>query len=232
MRRRTTTTEAFFGFRRRPRTLGAVVALAITVASCTGGGEDTAAGEPPAGANLTTAAAPGDSPASSPDALLAAALDAYAAGYRFAAVGRVNGEVATEIDGRWSSGSSELSIRAGDGEVVYVITPSGQWVRPAGGGWQELEGDPPLANPLASLAVPASLDEIGGGDEVSLRAVYPAGALGLEGEDVVVDIVLRDGRLVEAGYRRDASGNTLETLTTFSPDDPSPPITSPAASGS
>lgn len=228
--------------RRRPRSLGAVAALLLVAAACSS--SDTAQAVPPAAPSqsapqtpATTAqpAAPTTTPPTeglAPEEILTDALATYASGYEFTAVASVNGEVATTIDGRWLAGASELSIASGDGEVDYLITATGQWTRLADGPWQELDGVPPVGNPLTALAQPSSLETaeavVG---NMGLLAVYPGAILGFPEGSVEVMLTLRDALLTQATYHAVIDGVNIETVTTFAPLEDTSPITAPSQPG-
>ncbi|MFQ5555074.1 MAG: hypothetical protein ACE5GC_06865, partial [Acidimicrobiia bacterium] len=132
------------------------------------------------------------------------------------------------IEGRWLEGSSELSIASGDGVVDYLITGTGQWTRLPDGEWQELDGEPPLNNPLTALSAPTSLrstDDAAG--SVGLVAIYPAEVLGLSGAPVEVLLTIRDAVLTQARYRAIVEGVSVETVTVFAPLENTSPITAP-----
>ncbi len=163
-----------------------------------------------------------------PATVLAEALSQYASSYLFTGVATVNGAVATVVSGRWLETGSQMTISSGEGEVEYIITPEGEWARLPGGVWEELEGDPPTGNPLKALATPESLSLVEtAGSKVVLRAVYPAGTLGLEGDPVEVQLVFDGGSLTEASYRIEIEGNTAESVTTFAQLVDTSPITNP-----
>lgn len=171
----------------------------------------------------TTVATPAE-----PAAVLAEALARYAMGYEFTGTALVNGEVATVVAGRWMDNVSQMMISSGDGDVEYVVTRDGQWARLPGGDWEELDGTPVADNPLAALASPERLElMMATGDDVRLRAVFPAATLGLTGDPVEVQLVFDDGALIQASYRFEVNGNVAESVSTFTTLANSTPITTP-----
>ncbi|MEA2001118.1 MAG: hypothetical protein U9N84_04420 [Actinomycetota bacterium] len=233
-----TKTDPSIGSWLRPRMIGAAAALLLVMGACSSTSVETPATTTTASPMVTTAATTETTgPAAptttstippEPSVVLAAALDQYASRYQFSGTATVNGAVATAVTGRWVDAASQMVIRSGDGEVEYVITTEGQWARLPDGIWEELDGTPPAGNPLAALATPDSLELVEtAGTNVTLRAVYPAATLGLEGDPVEVQLVFDDGSLIEASYRIEVEGNIAESVTTFATPADTSPIVNP-----
>jgi hypothetical protein len=204
--------------------------LLVALSACSSDAGAATTVPDPAGADQGTVPPPASTTTTLPDpaALLATALDQYAGGYEFNATVTVNGEEASTVAGRWVDGASELTVTSGEGEVDYVIAAGGQWARLPDGEWEALEGAPTTASPLLALAGPSSFDRAEpAGDAIVVYAVYPATALGLEGEPVAVRLVFTDGILVEAGYETLIEENAAVTVTTFRPVGDTTPITAP-----
>jgi len=184
----------------------------------------------PTGADHGTVASPASTTTTLPDpaALLATALDQYAGGYEFDATVTVNGEEASAVAGRWVDGASELTVTSGDGKVDYLIAGGGQWARLPDGEWEALEGAPTATSPLLALAEPSSFDRTEpAGDAIVVYAIYPAAALGLQGEPIEVRLIFTEGILVEAGYETLIEENTAVTVTAFRPVGDTTPISAP-----
>lgn len=165
-----------------------------------------------------------------PAGVMAAALGAYADAYGFVATATVNGETATVVEGRWVEGSAEFVVRSGAGEVEYVVTSAGQWVRTPDGAWQELEGTPPAGNPLAPFAAPTTLRVLAAtGADVQIAAVYPASAFGGGEGPLDVTLTFRSGILAEARYLVVTDGTAAESVTVFALLQDQTPIIAPAA---
>lgn len=231
MTKKTTTDSSLRSNAWRPRT-GAAIALVLLLAACSSSDEpvattagDSAAATTTSHAAPTTTVAPPD-----PSKLLATALEQYSNGYQFRATTVVNDQEATVQTGRWLDGASQITVRSGDGEVEYIITPDSQWVRLPGGEWEEIAATPALAYPLESMTTPNSLELIAASDgTASVSAFYAAEAVGLAGDPVEVVLDFDAGALVGVTFTTDLDGNIVESTTSLSPLADTTPITAPAA---
>lgn len=230
---KTMTIDPSFGPHRwRPRLLGAAIALAVVSSACSSGGEAATTATAETAPNTSTATTASTSIAnSSPDPveLLGKAIDEHRAGYEFVATTTVNDQEATVQTGRWLAGSSQIAIKSGAGEVEYIITDEGHWTRLPDGEWERLDDASITTFPLEPMAAPESISLVAAdGNSATLRAIYPATALGLSGESVEVLLDFRDEKLVGITFTADIEGNRTESVTSLAPLSDSTPITAPS----
>ncbi len=230
-----TTTDSSFGSKWwRSRIVGVATALLLTMAACSNGAEAEIA-TTTTGDNVTTTTAATVTPttaAPDPAALLADALGQYSAGYEFTATITVNDQATTVQTGRWLNGSSQLMISSGDGEVEYIVTGGGQWSRLPDAEWAEVEGSPATAaSPLAAMGTPDSLELVSSDGGITVvRAVYPAAALGIDGEPVVTSLSFENGALTQVAFEAEISGVAARSVTTLAPLSDTSPIVAPQTS--
>jgi hypothetical protein len=211
--------------------LGGAILLAFLVSGC-------AAGEssPSLGARLgSTGAVPSEAaasqaPSATPAELLATALAPLQAAAEFETKVTVDDAVVVTSTGRSMGGSSQQTVTTGGKAVEYVHIPPSAWARQSGGSWVLVAADQAPGSPLDALAAPATLEVTArGGTAVTLRATYPAAALGLEGDPITVEITL-DQSSVTFTYRVEAAGHLSVSATTVRPSTVQDPIVAPVAS--
>lgn len=209
--------------RRRPPGGAAVLCLATILAGC---------GPllPPTAAPIATSTA-GQSLA--PTGQLTEALSALRVGYTFKTTLRVADQDAARLTGRWSGGSSEVTITSGGATVTYRLIPPDAWIQDDTGTWQEAETPAATGDPLAVLVAPLSVTADGSGH---LVATYGASAFGLPGADpVAVTITLGANGTIVARYEAQTDAGLSISETTLKPAPKQDPIVAPsplpAASG-
>lgn len=217
----TTTTDRLSRPGQRPL-LGAVVAFALLLGACSNGGG--AVVDPTTTAQLPTQTS------ATPEArsILQSSLARYDAGYEFSSQVVVNGSVAIDVDGRHVSGSSQMNITSGDGEVEYLIVGGSQWATTPGGEWEVVSEGEATSPPLQPLKSPTALEVATmSGSEVKLTARYPASVFDLTGDDLQVTLSTEDGLLVSARYETTQGDAAATVETTFGPLTDFTPITTP-----
>lgn len=234
-----TTTSRLLATIRRPRGIGAVIALALLALSAcdpSSGGTPTttatiAPSVAPTTAGPTTAVAPIASSIADAAAYFTDSLARLATGYEFSGSVTVGGAVATTVEGRTIAGVTEMTIVSGTATLELITGPEGQWAREPGEEWAILEGPPPATDPLAALAAPLSVGVLeNAATGVVLEGVYPADALGLPaGDPVPVRFTIVDGFLAAIDYATAAQGADVAVSTSLRPLADPTPITVPAA---
>jgi hypothetical protein len=163
---------------------------------------------------------------------LTTTLQALVPGYTFEATVFLDGNMATRASGRWLNGAGEFVIEAQGGALIYRTVPPQAWVHEDDSGWIELDSGSPLGNPIDALLKPTTLATVGGeGGGLDVRATYPAAALGLSGDPVIVDLALGADGSVTATYRTDTPGGTAVSETRMTPANNLEPVVAPASSG-
>jgi hypothetical protein len=228
-----TTTDSLFGSNKwRPRSIGAAIALALLVTACSSDEEPAATTAPVLVTTtaVTTSVVEEKTPVASigPSDLLANALQQYSNGYQFRATTTVNDQEASVQTGRWLNGASQITVQFGGGEVEYIITADGQWVRLPGGEWEEIDGALPVSYPLEPLAKPESLGPVSvTGSTARVRATYAASAFGLSGDQVDVLLDFDAGALVGVSFAHSVDGIVTESTTSLGLLAEATPITAP-----
>jgi hypothetical protein len=160
---------------------------------------------------------------------LPAAIAALDAGYHFVATVRLNGQISLEAAGDRVGAASRLEITSSGATVSYVITPEGNYAKPADGEWERLDVTPATSDPIAALHTPVSVSP--GGKEgagMRLTVTVTATSLGITAEgNVAVDVVVVDGAITEVRYSAAVEGGTAEVVTVISPLADTTPITAP-----
>ena len=142
----------------------------------------------------------------------------------------LDGDVASRASGRWLNGTGEFAIEAQGGALIYRTVPPRAWVHEEESGWIELDSGSPLGNPIDALLKPTTLATVGGpGDALSLKATYPAAALGLSGDPVTVDLTLAANGSVTATYRMPTPAGEAVSETHMTPAANLEPVTAPDA---
>lgn len=208
--------------------------MAVALAGCAGTGRSTATTTAIAAVDATSTTVASKTSTTvadvDPTTLLAGALERYEGGYIFTSTATIAGAIAITATGRQQGSSSEILLASGDGEIEYLLTADGQWVRTPGGDWQQLDAEQPPTAPLAQLAAPNGLELVqNAAGEIELSAVYDGAVFGLPPGDLVVLLTFRDGLLTEARYTNEQEGVTAEVITLFAPPADTTPITVPPA---
>lgn len=227
------------------RALAFVLAAGLAIASVAGCGGDVG-GSPvrsgsgvPAAPSLSLAPIDGPSAGGSatptvspaPSELLQAALDRLASvGYRVEATVSVGGVVATRASGRGSGSAVELSIDAGGTTLTYRQIGTRLWVREAEGPWRELEAPSTAIDPLASLRHPLDVgfaDRAASDGALDFTVRYAGVDLGLEVDEVSVDVRLADDGTLRVRYATTVGGHGATSETSFEPEPNQSPILPP-----
>lgn len=144
--------------------------------------------------------------------VLGMSLEATSPNYRFESLFEVEGKTLTTISGVVDGTAVAADITSGSSRVSYVHTDEGEWITDADGTWIVLEGDPPVAPPLAALADPSSLAiESGDGTNGSMTGVLGPAAGSAKGIDFTVELV--DGVVSKIVYEADIGGETAVVTT-------------------
>jgi hypothetical protein len=161
---------------------------------------------------------------------LTTTLKALVPGYTFESTVSLDGDLASRASGRWLNGTGEFAIEAQGGALIYRTVPPRAWVHEDESGWIELDSGSPLGNPIDVLLNPTTIATVGGqGDALSLKATYPAAALGLSGDPVTVDLTLAANGSVTATYRMDTPAGEAFSETLMKPAANLEPVTAPEA---
>lgn len=151
-----------------------------------------------------------------PVAAVAESIEASSSNYRFTSLVLVGEETLTTISGIVDGSSVAAEIITGSTEVSYVRTSDGEWVTGDGGEWVELEGEPPVAPPLAALADAGDL-VLESGD--GARGVFTGmlGAAAGPAQGIPFSLTVENGVVTEIRYQVDTGGGELaQVITTFS----------------
>ena len=184
----------------------------------------------PESTTSTVTTEPSTPPTTTPDPerLVHDGVAALKDGYDFTATVTVGEEEAATTTGRWYQGSSILTVASGAASVEYLITPTGQWARTTSGEWSQVEGEAPVADPLAPLSDPTSTRlESWDGATATVSAIYPAENLGQTGDPIEASLTIVDGVLTELTYSFESDGVPVTVTTTFQPTADVTPITAP-----
>lgn len=223
----------------RVRLLARAAAL-VTLAAVTGCSNDsggtgatTSEGGTAAVSTVATASSlPSASTTSLDEAAMAAlpaALTALDAGYHFVATVSLNGEPSLVAEGDRIGAASRLEITSSGATVSYVITPEGNFAKPADGDWERLEVAPASSDPIAALRAPVQVVPSGSEEgRAVLTVTVTATSLGINAEGTVdVEVVLVGGAITEVRYSAAVEGGTAEVVTMLSALADATPITAP-----
>jgi len=224
--------------RRRLPTWGAAVVASVLAASCTSAGASpattsdvsTTVAVTTTTASTTTTVAPTTTVPVDGAAVLADAIAAYEAGYRFSSTATIGDKEVGAAAGIVVGTDAQLQVTSGDATVDYVITPAERWAKVADGDWKLLTDQaPPPSNPIEALADPVDLVVVQvAGDTVLLDATYPADRFGGGDGTLIVRLTIANGLLTDAGYAL-AGDQTTEVHTSFSPLQDGDAVTVPSA---
>ncbi len=216
----------------RPLARAAVLIAGVALAAACSDGSTPTGDEPSLTTEAPATTAPGTSAAVATDVEvvdLPAALTALDAGYHFAATVSLNGQVSLVAEGDRVGSSSRLEITSAGATVSYVITPEGNYAKPADGEWERLEVAPATSDPINALRTPVSVTPAGKeGAGMRLTVTVTATSLGITADgDVAVDVLVVDGAITEVRYSATVEGGTAEVVTVVSALADASPITAP-----
>jgi len=224
---------------------GLCLAAAIAVTACTSGSSASttpvtapaspttvAATAPPTTAPATAAAPPAPAAPAAPDATatLQAALAALTGTYHFVSTVTLDGAVALVADGDRVGDGSRLTLTSKDGTASYLITPTGSWVMPEGGEWQQVDADPASADPIGALHTPTSVKGAAtDGATAHLDVTVPPAALGVPGDAPVdLDVGVTSAVLSSVSYGTTVGGKPATVTSTFGPAQDASPVVPPS----
>lgn len=206
------------------RILPFLLILGLVLSACaadTQGGEST----PPTSGPTTTIAvdesttsAPVTSTTTAPIDVSAALSDALAASsenYRFVSTVTVDETAVTTIAGVVDASSVQADITTADTTLSYIRTADGEWTRETDGDWVQLEGAPPVEQPLAPLHEPQEVVLV----EDNGETLFVSGRLG-EAAGAAVGVgftaTITDGLVTEIAYQAESGGQTATVTTQLS----------------
>lgn len=147
-------------------------------------------------------------------AVLGMSLESTSPNYRFESIFEVDAETLTTITGVVDGTAVAADIVTGSSQVSYVHTEDGEWITDADGTWIALEGEPPVAPPLAGLADPSSLVLTSGDANTGvMTGVLGSAAGSATGIEFTVDLV--DGLVTKIVYEANIGGETAVVTTTI-----------------
>jgi hypothetical protein len=150
-----------------------------------------------------------------PVAVVTESLATSSSNYRFTSVVLVGEQTLTTISGIVDANSVAAEIATGSTEVSYIRTPDGEWVTTADGEWVALEGEPPVAPPLAALVDAGDLVlESGDGTQGVFTGVLGPAAGPAQG--IPFSLTVEDGFVSEIRYQVDTGGEMAQVITTLS----------------
>lgn len=206
----------------RTRAFPAVFVLLVACASNTGVDSTTTPALVESTITSTTVAATSTTTAETtttvpvdPVAVVSESLAASSFNYRFTSVVLVGEQTLTSISGIVDGNSVAAEIATGSTEVSYIRTPDGEWVTTADGEWVALEGEPPVAPPLAALVDAGDLVlESGDGDQGVFTGVLGPAAGPAQG--IPFSLTIENGVVTEIRYQVDTGGELAQVITTLS----------------
>lgn len=208
-----------------------MASLATFAVACS---DDSASDTTGGAAASSVAPAPGDSGAGTTVALdpataLQQGLAALSAGYHFTSSVTVNGAQTLVADGDRVGDASRLTITSNNATLSYVITSTGNYVKPGDGDWERLDVPPATTDPLTALAAASAVTALPPTDGyVQVRVTVPATALGIAADGAVdVDVTLQNGSIVQVTYTAAVEGGNATVITQIGPITDPTPITPP-----
>jgi len=207
---------------------GAALAVSSLVVACSG--DDTSSGSTGAGSAAATSAPVSTIQSSiDPAQVLKDAVAGLAGGYHFVSNVVVNGTQTLLASGDRLGTGSRLDLTSNGATVKYIILPDASWAQPEGGEWEQLDVPPANTDPMSALTAPVSIGVLAdAGGEVKLRVTVLATALGVASEgNAEVDVIIKDGTLVEVDYATPVAGGVASVATTFGPVVDPTPVTAP-----
>ncbi|MBU6317017.1 MAG: hypothetical protein KGR47_10955 [Acidobacteria bacterium] len=207
---------------------GAALAVAALGAGCSG--DDSSSGSSSSGEVATSAAVSTIQSSIDPAQVLKDAVAGLAGGYHFVSNVVVNGAQTLLASGDRLGTGSRLELTSNGATVKYVILPDASWAQPEGGEWELLDVPPASTDPMSALTAPISIGVLSdSGGEVKLRVTVLATALGVGSEgNAEVDVIIKDGALVEVDYATPVAGGVASVATTFGPVVDPTPVAPPA----
>lgn len=149
-----------------------------------------------------------------PMATVSESLAASAANYRFASLILVGEQTLTTIEGVVDGNSVAAAIGTGSGEVSYIRTPDGEWVTGSDGEWVALEGEPPVAPPLAALVDAGDLALVSGNGTTGVFTGVLGPAAGAA-QGLPFTLTVEAGLVTEIRYEVDTGGELAQVITTL-----------------
>jgi hypothetical protein len=226
---------------------GLCLAVALAVTACSSGSSASTApvsaaapSNPVTTAAVTTVpartgpapAASAAPPAAAPDptTTLKAALDALTGTYHFVSTVTLDGAVALVADGDRVGDGSRLTLTSKDGTASYLITPTGSWVMPEGGEWQQVDADPASADPIGALRTPTAVKGAAtDGSTAHLDVTVPPAVLGVPGDAPVdLDVAVTSTVLSSVTYATTVGGKPATVTATFGPAQDASPVVPPS----
>jgi hypothetical protein len=150
-----------------------------------------------------------------PVAVVSESLSASSSNYRFTSVVLVGEQTLTSISGIVDGNSVAAEIATGATEVSYIRTPGGEWVTTADGEWVALEGEPPVAPPLAALVDAGDL-VLESGDATQGVFTGVLGAAAGPAQGIPFSLTVESGVVSEIRYQVDTGGELAQVITTLS----------------
>jgi hypothetical protein len=135
--------------------------------------------------------------------------------YRFTSVVLVGEQTLTTISGIVDANSVAAEIATGSTEVSYIRTPDGEWVTTADGEWVALEGEPPVAPPLAALVDAGDL-VLASGDGTQGVFTGVLGPAAGPAQGIPFSLTVENGFVSEIRYQVDTGGEMAQVITTLS----------------
>jgi len=209
--------------------LGGAALVVSALGACSG--DDTSSGTTGASSVASTS-----SPVSTiqstidPAQVLKDAVAGLGGGYHFVSNVVVNGTQTLLASGDRLGSGSRLDLTSNGATVKYIILPDASWAQPEGGDWELLDVPPASTDPMSALTAPVGIGVLADtGGEVKLRVTVLATALGVGSEgNAEVDVIIRDGALIEVDYATPVAGGVASVATTFGPVVDPTPIVAPA----
>lgn len=199
------------------RWLSRLLPLLLVLAACSG--QESV----PVGTDVTTSQPDQSVPSSTPrptsttlapGEVFSNGLTATSQNYRFESTVAAGDEVITSITGVVDKDAIAADISAGENVVSYVRTTDGEWMTDSNGEWVEMNGQPPVAPPLAQLADASSFQEVSAdqGTVVLTGTLGPAaGAAG----GIPFTVTITDGLIAQIQYQAETGGGTAVVTTAF-----------------
>jgi hypothetical protein len=186
----------------------------------------------PAGAPTATAATTvgANAPAVDGAALLSGALASMSSTYHFTETITVNGAVVLQADGDHVGDGVRMALAGNGGVVNYIITPTGSWVMPEGGEWEQLDSPAATSDPITALASPTNVSVAASdGTNTTLVVTAPATSLGLPaGPDVAITCDLAGGVLHQLRFESTVQGQAASVVADIGPAVDASPVVPPA----
>jgi len=158
----------------------------------------------------STTAAPIDAASALSDALVATGDN-----YRFVSTITVDETVVTTIVGVVDGSSVQADITTGETTLSYIRTGEGEWTRETDDDWVQLEGAPPVEQPLTPLNGPQEVELV----EDNGESLFVTGRLGEaagSAAGVGFSATIAEGLVTEIAYQAETGGQTATVTTQLS----------------